>query len=145
VKRYFVFNYSFDSTILAKKQTTPSFLSHPQPDPDAIQVLPPPDGICEGGNMIDVHVKEVMSVAAVKLVIHIDEQLGAMEQAKTKGIIPSSLTNLTTPIDSMEDAIEGGASKLLNLVKKRPFGRIRKWMGDLCLQVPYFLLILIFT
>lgn len=135
VKRFFVFNYSFDPSTSVKKQATPSYLSHPHSDPDAIQVLPPSDGICEGGNMIDVHIKEVMSVACVKLIMFFDEQLEAMENARVKGSIPTTLTNLTTPMDSIEDSVEGGASKLLNSVKKRPYGRIRKWMGDLCLQV----------
>ena len=134
VKRFFVFNYTFNSSV--DKVDTPFFLNQPKSaDPDSIIVLPPADAICEGGSMIDVHLHEIMTTVSVTLLTVLEDQLGIMEQAKAKNIIPSTLTSLSTPFDDIEDQDTSQTFKLKPAIKRKPLGRTRKFMGDLCLQV----------
>lgn len=133
VMRFFVFNYSFDPSVA--KSTTPFFLSRPQNDPDAIIVLPPVGGICEGGSMIDVHLNEIMATVSINVISSLESQLSVMEQAKVKGVVPSTVTSLSTPFDDIEDQDNSQSIKVKSIVKKRPHGRMRKYMGDICLQV----------
>jgi hypothetical protein len=134
VKRFFVFNYSFDPAALT--DSTPFFLNQPKSaDPDSIIVLPPADAVCEGGSMRAVHLREVMATASVTLLAALEEQLAAMEQARAKNAVPTALTSLSTPFDDIEDQDFNQTFKLKPAVKKKPSGRMRKFMGDLCLQV----------
>jgi hypothetical protein len=80
LKRIFVFNYPFDSTAPPP--------SPPNDDPDSLNIFPP-DGECEGGNMIDVHLHEVMGNAGVKIICALEQQMLLCEEARASGALPA--------------------------------------------------------
>lgn len=142
LKRYFVFNY-FAAAALAPPSAPPSlpFSEDSETrDPYAVVVFPP-DGECEGGSMLDVHTKEIIGNISVRLFQALDGQMRACEELRGKvtggstPVLPSWLP-LSTIFDDMEDS-SGGASAgdVSRRMKKRLPGRLRKWMGDLCMQV----------
>jgi hypothetical protein len=133
LKRIFVFNYNFDAQ--------PALSLKPfKQDPDSLNIFPP-EGDCEGGSMIVVHFKEVMCLAAVKLIQTFERFMEILEDARLRNIIPTELP-LNTVYDDREDV---GMVKDSNGVfipnrnkkayKKKPSGRIHKWMADLSMQV----------
>lgn len=167
LRRLFVFN-SFSTEV--NNHVAPVKLKGLSDDPNSLIIFPP-DGICEGGSMIDVHLQEVMSHACVKLILALERQMEFAEDCRIKNILPNALP-LFTPYDDIDEIatltnsakLGGGlksgpnttssstAGSILNvtglrstisppqikpqqLYKKKPSGRIRKWMGDLSLQV----------
>ena len=139
LRRYFVFNmFSHPNSSSWKIPSIPN-------DPNAIVVFPP-EGECEGGNsMIDIHLHEVMAGVALKILLSMETQAVACEEYRLK---PSSHTkipagmNVFTTFDEMEDGgTEGGnqvgitLSNASSKMKRRVGGRLRKIIGDLCLQV----------
>ncbi|KAJ1415677.1 hypothetical protein B484DRAFT_158849, partial [Ochromonadaceae sp. CCMP2298] len=169
LRRHFVFNYSFDDHIPAavamrrleehRQQLPP--LQRTIKDQDSLVIFPP-DGNCggEGGvSMVDVHMQEVMSHAALTVVQALELQMGVCERARLANVVPEAIP-LCTPHDDLEDVgavgalamglarVVGQGSSPLPLslgvaaragnkkaYKRRPSGRLHKWMGDLCLQV----------
>lgn len=91
--------------------------------------------MCEGGSMIDVHINEIMNVISVKLITLFDNQITYLDQVRLKNVFPTSLTSLMTQYDDVDIENDGYSNKLKSNLKKRPTGRIRKWLGDTCLQV----------
>jgi hypothetical protein len=152
LKRIFVFNYSFDIPLALKPLKS---------DPDSLIIFPP-EGPCEGGSMIVVHFKEVMFHTAVKLIALFERIMEILEDARLRNILPTSEVTLTTVYDDRDDignpsynnqnSNTGGAltgmqsssnltsssltsSSMKKQFKKRPSGRIHKWMADLSMQV----------
>ena len=119
-----MFNFSFDLSL------PPKGLSK---DPNSLVIFPP-EGNCNEGavSMVDVHLKEVMSHASVKIICELEKQVLVCEEARSKGIYPTNVS-LSTRYDEMEEV--DGLGKKDKGGKKRHPGRFRKWMGDLCLQV----------
>jgi hypothetical protein len=104
-------------------------------------VVFPPDGECEGGSMLDVHTKEILGNISVRLFQALDLQMSACNDLRgqlTGGnapLLPTWLP-LSTIFDDMEDNSGGGSvGEVSRRMKKRLPGRLRKWMGDLCMQV----------
>lgn len=139
LRRYFVFNmFNHPSS---NSWTIPSIPN----DPNAIVVFPP-DGECEGGNnMIDIHLHEVMAGVALKLLLALETQAVACEDARQRSSSHSKIPpgmNLFTMYDEMEEGmVEGGSTGGINMsnasskMKRRVGGRLRKITADLCLQV----------
>jgi hypothetical protein len=153
VKRIFVFNYSFDIPLALKPLKS---------DPDSLIIFPP-EGPCEGGSMIVVHFKEVMFHTAVKLIALFERIMEILEESRIRNVLPTSEVTLTTVYDDRDDignpsysaqgnstvgALTGmpssstltssalsSSSSLKKQFKKRPSGRIHKWMADLSMQV----------
>ena len=206
LRRLFVFNYSFDDP-RANSMISP--LKAGVKDPDSIIIFPP-DGTCggSGGNsydessgefntannnsnnnnaplergvsMVDVHLNEVMSHAALHIVLALEQQTRLCEEARVKNLLPDGLPMSTIFDEIEEQQLYGGSSnssggggytnrdstytpggKLgisaainMNLntssrnnknttatassasvqYKRKPSGRIHKWMGDLAMQ-----------
>lgn len=188
LRRIFVFNFSFDP-VHGLNPESPIGIAN---DPNSLIIFPP-EGKCEGGSMVEVHLHEVMSYAAVRIILSLEEQMKLCENQLNSSIstistssssmsssistsVPPSLlsTNsssmphsslhssqstpnqtltLATFYDDFEEAsvetmqssststaILLPSSMLINqrskrISKKNSIGRIRKWMGDLCLQV----------
>mmetsp|Transcript_1167 Transcript_1167/g.1895 ORF Transcript_1167/g.1895 Transcript_1167/m.1895 type:complete len:1683 (+) Transcript_1167:109-5157(+) len=152
LKRYFVFNY-FAAVASMSDGGTPrpppqlpfadnNSPSSPARDPYAMVIFPP-DGECEGGSMIDVHTKEIMGNVAVRLFQDAEERIATCEELRVKLANTSAFSTapfpmppwlpLTTTYEEMED--NSGGSEASRRVRRRLPGRIRKWMGDLCMQV----------
>jgi hypothetical protein len=141
LKQYFVFNM-FDRPNV--DSSTIPFIPN---DPSAVVVFPP-DGECEGGmRMIDVHLQEVMAGVALKILLALESQAAACEEARAKSAlkIPPGF-NIITIFDEYDDDSKSGSvpqstSGVINLanisskMKKKVPGRLRKIVGDLCLQV----------
>ena len=96
--------------------------------------------------MVDVHLKEVMCHAAVKLIESLEKQINYCDEARLANNLPVCAP-LTTLHDDMEDAdgnpsgsvvassFGATAAKLHKRLYNKGFaGRIHKWMGDLCMQ-----------
>ena len=131
----------------------PTFLKEPiSTDPDSIIILPP-DGLCEGGSMIDVYIYEVVSNSSLKIIMSLDQQMSICENARMKNISPSSMIPLWTPYDDIDSNNNNNSNSNSNNnnntnnnedilkwkanLKRKSLGRTRKWMGDLSLQVIY--------
>jgi hypothetical protein len=138
LRRYFVFNMFNHPN--SNSWTIPSIPN----DPNAIVVFPP-DGECgEGNNMIDIHLHEVMAGTALRLLLALEAQAAACEEARLRPAhskIPPGMHLFTTYDEMEEGAIEGGGQGALSManasskMKRRVSGRLRKITGDLCLQV----------
>jgi hypothetical protein len=136
LKQFFLFNM-FDRPN-ADGAAIPSIPN----DPGAVVVFPP-DGECEGGSMIDVHLQEVMAGAALKLYLVLESQAVACEEAREKSIVklPNGFNVFTIFDEYDDDSKTSSASGHISLsnastkMKKRIPGRLRKVVGDLCLQV----------
>lgn len=162
-----MFNYSFDDP-LAHSMVTP--LMARIRDPASLVIFPPEgqcgatasgsaDGLGEapvpqeaGLSMVDVHLTEVMSHAALHIVLALEQQLRLCEESRARNILPEGLP-MCTIFDEMEDSsatprdggqgASGALSKQSSAgrkptpapYKKKPSGRIHKWMGDVCMQV----------
>lgn len=127
VRRLFVFNYSFENNSIS----TTSTLSSSQLLNQNNIVIFPPEMECEGGGtMIEVHLKENMGNIAVNVILSIEQQLVQCEEARMKVITKTPPSTTLTTSDDVEDT----QSILLRKGPRRVLGRIRKWMGDLCLQ-----------
>jgi hypothetical protein len=166
-----VFNYSFDDP-LAHSMVTPLMTRIRDP---ASLVIFPPEGQCgttasagtdveellrqqqlQGASMsmVDVHLTEVMSHAALHIVLALDQQMRQCEDARVRNVLPEGLP-MCTIYDDVDDSSAGSTPKdgspfpSSNLsvkssvssrkpavlpYKKKPSGRIHKWMGDLALQ-----------
>lgn len=143
--RVFVFNYSFDLATFA--------LTGLKNDSNSVVIFPP-DGDCEGGSMVAVHLQEVMGHASVRIIESLESQLKLCEDYRNKGTVPSDLS-LSTFHDDIEEVIDSDSTSLPSFStgsskqfvpqksflgkrqnsKRRVLERLRKWMGDLCLQV----------
>lgn len=153
-----MFNYTFDDP-LAHRNVTPLMARIRDP---ASLVIFPPDGTCgntnssddlqtkldQGVNMVDVHLNEVMSHAALHIVLALEQQMRVCDDARTRNLLPEGLP-LCTIFDELDEsnnnntprevANSSNASKSKKLAsgmyKKKPSGRVHKWQGDLCMQV----------
>lgn len=141
-----MFNYAFDEPSL-------QHVNSPKPhrplksfvvDPHSLVIFPP-EGICEGGvSMIEVHLKEVMSNSAVSILQAFEDQMRACEDARLKNCLPALLP-LSTLFDEVAEQLQQQKPVSIamtvtgrpnrKLYRKRPSGRIHKWMGDLSMQV----------
>eukprot|EP01038_Epipyxis_sp_PR26KG_P004766 gene4766-6686_t len=133
LRRLFVFNFSFDTV-----SEPPRGLSN---DSNSMVIFPP-EGNCEGGSMVDVHLKEVMSHAAVKIILSLENQMELWEDARVKNAFPPKMELRSAHDDMIEDQAHLQnkdsllpARNLKKSIQKKPSGRIHKWMGDLSLQV----------
>jgi hypothetical protein len=135
LKRLFVFNFSFD-LVLGKTCVPPKGLSE---DPNNSLIIFPPEGFCEGGiSMVDVHLKEVMSHAAVKIILSLEKQMEICDDSRLKNNLPQNLI-LTTIHDDIEEQQQQqnqnlnkdsfAARNIKKLLKKKIIGRKRKLMG----------------
>jgi len=171
LKRIFVFNYTFDDPD-AHSNVTP-LLARIR-DPSSLVIFPPDGacgeesnisgsggsggGSISGGgtvgngnndstkshNMVDIHLQEVMSHAALHIVLALEQQMKLCEESRLRNVLPEGLP-MSTLFDEMEENAQNSANssnKSLvsrkttpNMYKKKPSGRIHKWMGDLCMQV----------
>ena len=157
LRKCFIFNYMFDSSPLSNYLP-----KSPSNDPNLLVVFPPEGKCNEGGvSMIEVHLQEVMTDAVVKIIISLEQQLVVCEDNRVKNTIPANLS-LSTIYDELDDAgssnsrdslsISFTSTKNLNnsisapagatarkggasVYKKKPLGRLKKWMGDISLQV----------
>lgn len=91
--------------------------------------------------MLDVHTKEVLGNISVRLFQALDLQMTACDDLRGKltsanpPLLPTWLP-LSTIFDDMEDGTgSASAGEVSRRMKKRLPGRLRKWMGDLCMQV----------
>lgn len=161
LRRLFVFNYSFDDP-LAHSMVTP--LMAKIRDPSSLVIFPP-DGTCgntnssdeaerassqaaeQGVNMVDVHLNEVMSHAALHIVLALEQQMRLCDDARLRNILPEGLplctifddidenSNGNTPRDAASSSNASKSKKSASgMYKKKPSGRIHKWQGDLCMQ-----------
>lgn len=151
LRRIFVFNYAFDDP--SQQQQQQHHANNPKPhrplksfvvDPHSLVIFPP-EGICEGGvSMIEVHLKEVMSNSAVSILQAVEDQMRACDDARLKNCLPALLP-LCTLFDEVEEQLQQQKPVSIamtvtgrpnrKLYRKRPSGRIHKWMGDLSMQV----------
>lgn len=109
----------------------------------------------QGVNMVDVHLNEVMSHAALHIVLALEQQMRLCDDARSRNNLPEGLplctifddmdesSNGNTPRDfaggtssNSSSALNAGKSKKMasGMYKKKPAGRIHKWQGDLCMQ-----------
>jgi len=174
LRRIFVFNYSFDDP-QAHSNVAPLYTRIKDP---ASLVIFPPDGTCGSNNnnnsegieyedavnnashsMVDVHLQEVMSHAALHIVLALETQVKTCEESRVRNVLPEGLpmSTLFDELDNEPSPREGlttnttasggvlsnyaNSNKSLvsrkaapNMYKKKPSGRIHKWMGDLCMQ-----------
>jgi hypothetical protein len=110
-------------------------------------VIFPPDGECEGGSMLDVHTKEIMGNVSVRIIQAIEDWLIGCEEIRVKLASTSaySSTAITLPSwlplklsnDDVEESIGASTSEINRKMRRRAPGRLQKWMGDLCMQVPH--------
>jgi hypothetical protein len=96
-----------------------------------------------GVSMVDVHLNEVMSHAALRIILALEQQMRVCDEARARNVLPESLP-LSTSFDDIEEQQmqlaaassgkrqQGPASLPF---RKKPAGRIRKWQGDLSMQV----------
>lgn len=134
-----MFNFMFD-IVNGNIHSPPKGLAN---DPNSLVIFPP-DGKCEGGSMVDVHLTEVMSHATVKIIVSLEQQLELCEESRIKNTPPPNIP-LSTHYDELDDSFYQikdsssshlvSTSQLKRLFRKRSQGRLRKWMADLCLQV----------
>lgn len=135
--RLFVFNFTFDVVDGTARQPPKGLRS----DPNSLVIFPP-EGNCEGGSMVDVHLHEVMCHASVQVITSLEKQMELCEDARARNDLPSGLA-LSTIHDELEEHnlnLHVGKDSvtvrgLKKLFRRKPSGRIRKWMGDLSLQV----------
>ena len=170
LRRIFVFNYSFDDP-QAHSNVAPLYTRIKDP---ASLVIFPPDGTCGSNSeaieyedavnnashsMVDVHLQEVMSHAALHIVLALESQVKVCEESRVKNLLPEGLpmSTLFDELDNEPSPREGLATSTTtsggvlsnyansnkslvsrkaaaNMYKKKPSGRIHKWMGDLCMQ-----------
>ena len=121
IRRLFIFNYSFESS----HGTLPATR-----DPSAATIFPP-EMECEGGSMVTVHLQEVMGNIAVAAILSIEKLMLSCEEARVKGIKPPVSLTLSTGHDDVDD----NQDPLWKTRGRRSSGRLRKWMGDLSLQI----------
>ena len=170
-----MFNYSFDDP-MAHNMMAP--LLAKVKDRSSLVIFPP-DGQCGANNsgsggvdcsttgqehdqeavsvsMVDVHLKEGMSHAALHVVLALEQQMRMCEDARSRSALPEGLP-LCCLFDEMEESGSSGAPTPRDFIsgasnsstlmkssstrkptqaqyKKKPSGRIHKWMGDLCMQ-----------
>lgn len=130
LKRVFVFNYSFDMPL------KPNYMLNPVDDPDyCVSFLPEESN--DESNTLEVQVRETISNITVKLILSLERQMSYCDQCRNKNIIPTAVTQLFTLYDDYDADFElaAGGQKLKTSILKKPVGRIRKYMGDICLQV----------
>ena len=165
-----MFNYSFDDP-QAHSNVAPLYTRIKDP---ASLVIFPPDGTCGSNSeaieyedavnnashsMVDVHLQEVMSHAALHIVLALESQVKVCEESRVKNLLPEGLpmSTLFDELDNEPSPREGLATSTTtsggvlsnyansnkslvsrkaaaNMYKKKPSGRIHKWMGDLCMQ-----------
>ena len=165
-----MFNYSFDDP-QAHSNVAPLYTRIKDP---ASLVIFPPDGTCGSNSeaieyedainntshsMVDVHLQEVMSHAALHIVLALESQVKVCEESRVKNLLPEGLpmSTLFDELDNEPSPREGLATNTTtsggvlsnyansnkslvsrkaaaNMYKKKPSGRIHKWMGDLCMQ-----------
>ena len=165
-----MFNYSFDDP-QAHSNVAPLYTRIKDP---ASLVIFPPDGTCGSNSeaieyedsvnnashsMVDVHLQEVMSHAALHIVLALESQVKVCEESRVKNFLPEGLpmSTLFDELDNEPSPREGLATNTTasggvlsnyansnkslvsrkaaaNMYKKKPSGRIHKWMGDLCMQ-----------
>lgn len=100
LKRFLVFNFNFDA-------------AHPEPpmarcrnmrsDPESVVIFPP-DAACEGGSMVEVHYREVICRAAVKIICSLQSQMESCEDARHRNVLPAvTHIPLSTAHDDKED------------------------------------------
>ena len=130
LRRIFVFNYTFDQV----SPPLPTVLKGPSDDINALVVLAP-DGECEGGNMVEVHLHEVMGYAAIKIFSALEKQTSILDDCIAKNKFPTTL-KLSTFHDEVDDGQDKESkAKRVALINKKPSGRMHKWKGDFSLQV----------
>lgn len=117
-----------------------------------------------GVSMVDVHLTEVMSHAALQIVLTLEQQMRVCEESRVRSVLPEGLPMCTiyddmdegsgynTPRDhtlhstgvsgtgssnsaSLAKSNSTSRKQAVGLYKKKPSGRIHKWMGDLSMQV----------
>jgi hypothetical protein len=153
LRRYFVFNmFNYSDSSMWRVPAVPG-------DPDALVIFPPDVECAEGGaRMVEVHLQEMMGGIAIKLYVTLEAlAIAACDESRVKstGKLPGGLQVFTTFDDSEDNAFESGSasantnartsvaavSPLLNIsnasskMKRRIPGRLKKIVGDLCLQV----------
>ncbi len=148
-----MFNFAFD--LPAEGGLPPAPPKGLSNDANSLVIFPP-DGFIEvdrglqhgygGGNsvvsMVDVHLKEVMCHASVRIITSLEKQMEICEDCRLRGSLPTSLP-LSTIYDDIGDrdplsGVLGNAKDPAGprrAFKRKPSGRIHKWMGDLSLQV----------
>lgn len=110
IQRYLVFNFPFDAGL------APPLGGVDPSDPDAVVIFPP--------HMHDVHYREVLCRAAVKLVVNL--------QTTAEGVLQSISTASSTALVPLLTTHDKDTS---SKGKSRRGPRARKWLGDLCMQV----------
>eukprot|EP01041_Mallomonas_annulata_P002057 gene2057-4019_t len=123
LRRLFVFNFSFDEGIGAMPVISKG-------DPSSLVIFPP-EMECEGGNMIDVHLQEVMGNVAVNVILSLERQMIQCLECIDKNTKLSASLQLITPFDEVEDS----QNDPLRKNRKKITARLRKWAGDLSMQV----------
>lgn len=130
LRRIFVFNYTFDQI----SPPLPTRLKGPSDDINSLVVLAP-DGECEGGNMVEVHLHEVMGYAAIKIFSALEKQTSIIDDCLARNKFPTTL-KLSTFHDEVDDGHDKDSkARRIALIHKKPSGRMHKWKGDFSLQV----------
>ncbi|RYY72846.1 hypothetical protein EON63_20315 [archaeon] len=78
----------------------------------------------------------VMCHTAVKLIKEFHNSMSLCEDARVRNAasVGASIP-LGTVHDDKEDTAPGREARSKKMYKKKPLGRIKKWMGDLAMQV----------
>ncbi len=90
--------------------------------------------------MVEVHYRMVVCHAAVKIISQLYKYMDQCEEARVRNTLPvSTHITLSIPHDDRDDICSvkdpSTIGKNKKAFKKKPLGRIRKWMGDLAMQV----------
>jgi hypothetical protein len=160
ISRIFVFNYTFEpgSLPIQKPRSDPDSLVVFPPEGlceggSMVRILQNISNMHLNASrlyrQVAVHLKEVMSHASVRILESLERQTRICEDARAKSTIPAGV-QLSTLHDEIEltndNDIPSQSSRSVSTnipwttrkqtaVKKRLHERLRKWMGDLCLQV----------
>lgn len=152
LKRVLVFNFNFDSG--------PCPIKALKNDPDSLVIFPPNMELTKGSNSAVVHFKEAMCLATGWLVQKLERLMDICEDARLRNIIPGDPT-LTTMLDDRDDLVVFNTKEITHSnipamtmaavisasasaaaytrnkrsYRKKPSGRLRKFMGDLAMQV----------
>ena len=140
LRRLFLFNYPFEGG----NSDPYKELLLPTNNVDHTEMIVfPPDLICEGGNsMVNVHLSVNMENASCKLIQVFEKQMRICAEAWKVNKLPAKehSIELNTFYDEIFEKttrkdVEGSDKSIKSLAyKKRPAGRLLKWMGDLSMQ-----------
>ena len=142
-----VFNHDTSLLAAGNKAGKPLVLKPLPDDPQSLEICPP-EGECNGRSLIETYLRTVMTHAAAKIFGVFLREMQSCEECKNQQTFPRWLATAmkmggvkrspSSQTASREATGNGGVDdkKIGPILDKQVLaGRLRKFMGDLCLQV----------